>query len=97
MLTGRGTLFGPAFFVAPKAQGMVSWRILPFALRPRFPFLSHIFFDGWKQTERRGSRVKAARLLRVHRSAAQSLDPAPALGILSSEKMGDHPPLFSNE
>ena len=44
------------------------------------------FFDSWKQTERRGSRVKAARFLRVHRSVAQTLDAAPALRTLSSEK-----------
>jgi hypothetical protein len=30
MLTGRDTLFGSAFFLAPKAQGMVSWLVLLF-------------------------------------------------------------------
>ena len=74
MLTGRRVLFGTAPCVAPKAQGMVS------SLRITFPApisFSH-FFDGWKQTGRRGSRVKGARLLCVHRSAAQTLDSAPA-------------------
>ena len=78
---------------------MVSWQDLPFALRAPAPIsLSH-FFDGWKQTERRGGRVKGARFWRVHRSEAQTLDSAPALGTLSSEKRGDYrfpsPLLFS--
>jgi len=62
---------------------MVSRLILPFcaALQP------HFFLDGWKQTERRGRRVKGARSGRVHRSAAQTLDSAPVLGTLSREKM----------
>jgi hypothetical protein len=40
MLTGRDTFFGAAFFVAPKAQGLVS-------SLPQFPFfLSHFFLAG---------------------------------------------------
>ena len=38
--------------------------------------------------------VKGARSLRVHRSAAQTLDSAPALRTLSSGKMGDFTPRF---
>jgi hypothetical protein len=43
MLTGRRVLFGCEFFVAPKAQGMVSWLVLRFPPCPGSPFLSHIF------------------------------------------------------
>ena len=53
--------FSAVRFLAPEAQGMVSGR------NPAPIFQSH-FFDGWKQTERRGSRVKGARFGRVHRS-----------------------------
>jgi hypothetical protein len=68
MLTGRDTLFFcSAFFVAPKAQGMVSSPQMDFPAALSRPFLSHIF--SWLEAtqERRGSRVKSARLLRVHR------------------------------
>src|SRR5271165_2545739 len=36
-------LFGCVLFVAPKAQGMVSWLLLAFRAAPQLPFLSPIF------------------------------------------------------
>lgn len=62
-----------------------------FSRRALAPIFSITFFDGWKQTERRGRRVKPARspARRLSgRSVAQRLDAAPALGTLPAEKMG---------
>jgi hypothetical protein len=67
---------------------MVSWLVLAFPAVLLTPIFQSHFFDGWKRTERRGSRVKGARSGRVHRSAAQTLDAAPALRTLPAEKMG---------
>jgi len=48
MHTGRDTLFGSAFFVAPKAQGMVSRLVLLFPPCPGSHFFHPIFFHSWK-------------------------------------------------
>jgi hypothetical protein len=64
MHTGRGALFGSAFFVAPKAQGMVSWLVPPFALRLAAPIsFSHFFLAGSKRSgegEESSARVLGA-------------------------------------
>lgn len=75
----------------PCAAGSKGWCLSPYllfrcALAAIFPLIF-----SWLEAsqERRGRSVQAARLLRVHRSVAQSLDSTPALRTLASEKMGD--------
>jgi hypothetical protein len=66
--TGCGAFFAVGLRCAGGGKG---WCLSSSCLRaaPGSHFFL-TFFDGWKQTERRGSRVKGARLLRVHRSEA---------------------------
>ena len=87
MLTGRRGFLAVCFRCAEGARDGV------FALFSR-SFFFIPFFRGWKPTERRGSRVKGARLWRVHRSAAQTLDSPPALRTLFSEKWEISPGAF---
>jgi hypothetical protein len=93
MHAGCGAFFAVGFRCAGGGKGWCL-RASGFSRRPPLPISFSHFFDGWKQTERRGSRVKGARFLRVHRSAAQTLDSTPALGTISNEKRGDSTSLF---
>jgi hypothetical protein len=70
--TGRGTLFDLVTFVAPKAQGMVSWLITAFALRPR----SHFFltFFRWLEANRAEREMSQGRAFWA-RSSKRSADP----------------------
>jgi hypothetical protein len=72
--------------------------LAPSSLQLAGALTSHfsITFFRWLEAtqERRGRRVKGARSERVHRSAAQTLDSAPALRTLPAEKMGRFPPLL---
>ena len=87
-------LFSSLLFVAAEFRARDGVLLLILLSRcASAPFLSScIFSDGWRQTERRGSRVKGARCLRVHRSErGDPLTSAPfALGTNLQRKMGDH-------
>jgi hypothetical protein len=85
MLTGRGTLSGSAPLVAPKAQGMVSSPQITFPAPISF---SH-FLDGWKQTGRRGRRVKGARLCAFIEAQRRPLTRLPRPVQSPSGKRGD--------
>jgi hypothetical protein len=85
MLTGRGTLSGTVLFVAPKAQGMVS---SPRSLL-RLPFLSHIFSMAGSKQSGEGDESRARGFCAFIAANAETLDSAPALRTLASEKMGD--------
>ena len=72
MRTGRRVLFGCEFFVAPKAQGMVSSLILPFAPPPG----SHFFltFFRWLEANRAEREMSQGRAFWA-RSSERSADP----------------------
>jgi len=72
MLTGRGTLFGSAFFVAPKAQGMVSSLILLFPPAPG----SHFFLTFFRWLEANGAEREMSQGRAFWaRSSERSADP----------------------
>ena len=75
-LTGRTALSGSPLFVAPKAQGMVSWLVLPLPPRPDSHFFL-TFFDGWKQHRSGEGDESRARVLgaSLARSSERSADP----------------------
>lgn len=94
MLTGRGTLSGTVLFVAPKAQGMVSLRILLFALRPG----SHFFltFFRWLEANRADREMSQGRALSARSSerTRRPLTRLPRSVSSPAEKWGDFTRFF---
>jgi hypothetical protein len=94
MLTGRRVLFGTAPFVAPLAQGMVSWLFLRFSPCPGSHFPSH-FFHGWKQHRSGEGAGSRARVFCAFIGAQRRpLTRLPRSVHSPAEKMGDFTPRF---
>ena len=79
-------LFGCEFSLRRRRKGWCLRSSCPSRCASAPISFSH-FFDGEKQTERRGSRVKGARFWRVHRSVAQTLDSATAIQLYPSRTL----------
>jgi len=85
---------GPTKHAAADTRSAASTAPAPPTACATAPILLSHFSIADATQERRGRRVKGARFWRVHRSEAQTLDPAPALCTLAREKRGDFALLF---